>query len=145
MSRTAERLRRCPGKQAGFSLVMAIFLIVVLAALATFAVQVAMTQYQAADVELLEARAQAAADTGIEYGANMALRRATCAGAKTLTLAQGALKGFVVRVTCRATTHQVAGVSYQVYALAAAAAHGTYGAPDHVARTVTRNVTNAPP
>jgi MSHA biogenesis protein MshP len=145
-------------KQAGFSLVMAIFFIVVLAALAAFAVQIAMSQYQAADVELLEARAQAAADAGIEWGANLTLHASPvvfCAGAapvsKTFTLPQGALKGFVVTVACTPTQHQIYSVSsgtwqaYTVYALAATASSGTYGGPDYAARTVTRNVTNAPP
>lgn len=146
---------RVPG-QAGFSLVMVIFLIVVLAALATFAVQIAMTQYQAANVELLEARAQAAADAGIEWGANLTLRPAPviCAGApvtKTFTLAQGALKGFVVTVGCTPTTHQIYSVSagtwttYTVFSLTSTATSGTYGGADYVARSAARNVTLAPP
>lgn len=142
---------RCAGKQAGFSLVAAIFLIVVLAALGAFAVQVAMTQYQSSTSELLEARAQAAAEAGIEYGANMALQRVpvSCLATKTLNLAQGALAGFVVTVTCTSTPHQIyiggAPKNYAVYALAATASKGTYGAQDYVARTVTRNETLAPP
>ena len=59
-----------PGREAGFSLVAAVFLIVILASLGAFAVQVAMAQYQSANVEFLEARAQAAAQAGIEYEAN---------------------------------------------------------------------------
>lgn len=147
---------RAPG-QAGFSLVMVIFLIVVLAALAAFAVQIAMAQYQAADVELLEARAQAAADAGIEWGANLTLHASPvvfCAGAapasKTFTLAQGALKGFAVTVACTSTQHQIytgappTAKYYEVYALTSTATYGSYGGPDYVARTVTRNVTTAP-
>ena len=143
----------CPArKQTGFSLVAAIFLIVVLAALGAFAVQVAMSQYQGATLELLQARAQAATEAGIEYGANVALQRPvpSCL-ATTLNLTQGALAGFVVKVTCTSTTHQIYSPvtstwqPYTVYALAATATKGTYGAQDYVARTVTRNVTNAPP
>jgi MSHA biogenesis protein MshP len=145
MSLRAGQRRGCARRQGGFSLVAAIFLIVVLAALGAFAVQIAMTQYQAASVEMLEARTQAAAAAGIEYGANMALQRATCAGTKTLNLTQAALKGFVVTVTCNATTHQVAGQNYQVYALTAAATNSSYGEPEYVARNVTGNVSNAPP
>jgi MSHA biogenesis protein MshP len=144
----------CPARrQAGFSLVAVIFLIVVLAALGAFAVQVAMTQYQTGTSELLEARAQAAAAAGIEYGANGALQRvpASCLATNTLNLTGGALAGFVVRVTCTSTAHQIYSPitstwqPYTVYALAATATKGGYGAQDYVARTVTRNVTNAPP
>lgn len=145
-------------RQAGFSLVAAIFLIVVLAALAAFAVQIAMAQYQGANVELLEARAQAAADAGIEWGTNLTLQTppVICGGGvpvgKTFTLTQGALKGFVLAVACTPTQHQIYSPgppptprNYEVYTLKSTATHGSYGGPDYVARSVTRNVTNAPP
>jgi len=140
--------RQCRGptaRQGGFALVAAIFLIVVLAALGTFAVRVAMAQYQSASEQLLEARAQAAAEAGIEYGSNQALIAARCAN-RRLSLTQG-LAGFVVTVTCSSTQHQVGTppTTKMVYALTATASYGTYGRPDYVARTVTRNVTNAPP
>lgn len=155
MSRCAGPLRRQAGRQGGFSLVAAIFLIVVLAALGAFAVQVAMTQYQGSTLELLEARAQAAAEAGIEYGANLTLHTPTlCVGApssNTFNLTQGALSGFVVTVTCTPTQHQIWSTitstwhSYTVFALAATASHGTYGQQDYVSRSVTRDVTAAPP
>ena len=155
MSGSAVRLRERTGTQAGFSLVAAIFLIVVLAALGAFAVQVAMSQYQSATAELLQARAQAAAEAGIEYGANRTLPVATiCAStpsSNTLNLTQGALAGFVVTVTCTPTQHQIYSPStstwqtYTVYALAATASKGAYGQQDYVVRSVTRSVTNAPP
>lgn len=156
MSRRCAGLRGCAAREAGFSLVMAVFLIVVLAGLAAFAVQIAMTQYAASDAELLKARAQAAADAGIEWGANLTLRAAPaiCAAApvsKSFTLTQGALKGFVVTVACTPTQHQIYSVStgtwqtYTVFTLASTASSGTYGGPDYVARSVSRNVTLAPP
>lgn len=137
--------RRCAlgGRQRGFSLVAAVFLIVVLAALGAFAVQIAMMQYQGADVELLEARAQAAAQTGIEYAAYVALTNSSCGNA-TLN-PQGALSGFVVNVTCSAATHTVGAGLKTVYTLVSNASHGTYGQPDYVARRVTLHVTDAPP
>lgn len=148
-------MSRSAARQAGFSLVAAIFLIVVLAALGAFAVQVAMTQYQTSSSELLQARAQAAAEAGIEYGANLTLQVPTICtstpSSNTLNLTQGTLTGFVVTVTCTPTQHQIYSPStstwqpYTVYALAATASEGAYGSQDYVARTVTRNVTNAPP
>lgn len=155
MNRHSAGSRGGAAKQAGFSLVMAIFLIVVLATLAAFAVQIAMTQYQAANTELLEARAQWSADAGIEWAANLTLHAGTfCTGvapvSKTLTLTQEALKGFIVTVGCTRTTHQIYSVSsgtwqtYAVFALTSTATSGLYGGSDYVARTVARNVTNAP-
>lgn len=156
MNRSTGQPRGRAGSQAGFSLVAAIFLIVVLAALGAFAVQVAMTQYQISTLELLEARAQAAAEVGIEYGANLTLQAApricaSGASSNTFTLRQGALAGFVVTVACTPTTHQIYSpatstlTSYTVYTLASTATSGAYGDADYVARSVTRNVTLAPP
>jgi MSHA biogenesis protein MshP len=139
-------------RQNGFSLVAAVFLIVVLAALGTFAVQVAMSQYQSGNVHLLERRAQAAADAGVGYAASLALSPAgTCRPNRTLRLTQATLAGFVIKLTCVRTTHQIQSLTppsprtYYAYALSSTALYGTYGQPDYVARTVTRTVTNAPP
>lgn len=155
MTPLARRSGSRATQQAGFSLVAAVFLIVVLAALGAFVVQLAMSQYQSANLELLEARAQAAAEAGIEYGANLVLQTppAICINPNSypFVLTQGALKGFAVTVTCTPTTHQVysgtppAAKNYVVYSLAATASSGIYGRPDYVARRVTRNVTLAPP
>lgn len=137
-------------RQAGFSLVAAVFLIVVLAALAAFAVQVTMSQAQGASMQLLTAQAEAAAQAGIEYGANLALQTpapGTCRASTTLRLTQPGLSGFVVIVSCVRTSHQIGAgpTTYYAYALASSASHGTYGSSDYVARKVTRNLTNAPP
>jgi MSHA biogenesis protein MshP len=154
MSPLAGHSGSSAARQAGFSLVAAVFLIVVLAALGAFVVQIAMTQYQGADLEVLGARAQAAAEAGIGYGATRALTTPpTCRNPyRPLNLTQGALAGFVVTVTCNATSpHQIySGTpptpqNYVVYALTATASYGAYGRPDYVARRATRNVTPAPP
>jgi MSHA biogenesis protein MshP len=140
--------RRCarPAAQAGFSLVAAIFLIVVLAALGTFAVQVAMTQSRGENLQLLESRAQRAAESGIEYGTYVTLVAGTCRANTTLRN-QAGLTGFVVTVGCVRTSHQLGSgpTSYYVYALTASASYGAYGGSDYVVRKISRNVTLAPP
>ena len=140
-------------RQRGFSLVAAIFLIVVLAALGSFAVEVAMSDYQRGDLELLEARAQAAAQAGLEYGANRALKGGgLCAPRTVLRPAGVGLGGIVVLVTCvRTTPHALYNATLgtwtndSVYELTSTATSGTYGQADYVARTLTRAVTDAGP
>ena len=51
--------------QAGFALIAALFLLVVLAALGVFAVRMNMTQRHASDLELQELRAQAAVSAAL--------------------------------------------------------------------------------
>jgi Tfp pilus assembly protein PilX len=129
----------------GFSLIVTIFVILVLAALGAFAVRIGITQQQTMNFSLLNARAQSAADSGIEYGANQALLGANCSASTVLNLAAPGLSGFTVTVTCSASAHNVAGTIYQAYALSATAQHGTYASSDFVQRTATRTVSNAPP
>lgn len=147
---SASRIR-----QRGFSLVAAIFLIVVLAALAAFAVQVAMGQYQSGDLALAEVRAQAAADAGFDYAANRALRGGGCgAVGSTLTLASPDLSGYVVTLTCAPAPGSGVNTiiplgtppakTYNVYLLSATATYGTYGQFGYVSRTTARTVTDAP-
>jgi MSHA biogenesis protein MshP len=134
----------------GFSLIVVLFVIVVLAALGIFAVRIAETQQQSIDFGLLDARAQAAAASGIQYGANMALKGASCPASTTLALGATGLTGFTVTVTCSPSSHTVAGSTCPgflctSYALTAVAQYGTYGQPDFVQATEMLSVNNAPP
>lgn len=138
-----RRVGRVP-RQDGFALVAAVFLIVVLAAVGAFAVQVAMSDSQGGNLEVLETGTQAAADAGIGYAAGLALGAAgTCRANSTLRLTQGL--GFTIQLGCIRTQHVIGPKTYYAYALTAAASSGTYGRPDYVARTATRTVTSAPP
>jgi Tfp pilus assembly protein PilX len=60
--------------QHGFSLISAIFLLVVIAALGTFAVTLSTTQQQSAAMDVLGARAYQASKAGIEWGAYQVLK-----------------------------------------------------------------------
>ena len=138
-----------PRTAGGFALIAAIFMILVLAALAAFAVRIGATQQQTSDFGMLNARAQAAADSGFEFGANQALTHGSCPGVAaptTLVLTAVGLKGFTVVVTCIPTNHQIgaAPTTYHAYALTSVAQLGTYGTSGYVARTVVRTVTDAP-
>lgn len=120
--------------ERGFALVPAIFLIVVLSALAAFAVRLNVQQQQTVDLALLGSRAFAAANAGIEWGAWRALN-GTCADG-SLTLAEGALAGFTVDVTCVAASVVEGGGSVSTYVLEATATAGAYGSAGYVRRRV---------
>jgi len=60
--------------QRGFSLISAIFLLVVIAALGAFAVTLSTTQQQSAALDVLGARGYQAARAGVEWGAYQVLR-----------------------------------------------------------------------
>lgn len=141
MRSPARQIRR----QRGVALIIALFVIVVLAGLGLFAMRVGTGQQQSVNLDLLGARAEAAAAAGTEFGANQALRHANCAAAPpALSLAQGALKGFTVQVSCTANTYTVNSLPYQVYAITATATLGVYGTPGYVSRQTSKTVNNLP-
>jgi MSHA biogenesis protein MshP len=132
-------------QQRGVALVVALFVIIVLAALGLFAMRVGGGQQQSVNLDVLGARADAAAAAGVEFGANQALRHGSCTAAPPpLALTQAALKGFSVQVGCTSNTYLVNALPYQVYAITATATLGVYGTPGYVSRRVSRSVNNLP-
>ena len=138
--------------ERGMSLVAVLFMIVVLAAFAAFAIRVGGADEQGVTTEVLSARALFAARSGLEFGLNRALNSppaASCAThptaalePSTFVLTQGSLNGFTVTVSF-GCVNVVAG-NYQSFNLVSTATRGAYGTPDYVARRVTRFVSNAP-
>ena len=129
-------------QQSGFALIPALFLIVVLGALAAVAIRVGTGQQQAVTMSLMQARALSAAQTGIEWGAYRALG-GSCVASTTLTLTEAALNGFSVIVTCAAVTFWTGAATNTSYVLNAAATAGLYGQPGYVRRVVSGTYTNA--
>jgi MSHA biogenesis protein MshP len=133
---------RPPGRQRGFALVAAIFLIVVLSSLGAYMVRISGMQHQTVNVALLGARAFHAARTGIEWGVYQALD-GNCT-TQTLNLTEGGLDGFVVDVTCGSTSHTETGDTYNIFVIDVEARAGTYGTPDYVSRRIQATLTDAP-
>jgi MSHA biogenesis protein MshP len=126
--------------QQGFALIPALFLIVVLGALALVAIRVSTGQQQAVIMALEERRALAAAQSGVEWGAYQS-ENGSCAASTTLNLSEAALNAFTVIVTCTATTFaNGANISY---VLNSTATTGTYGQPGYVHRVVSGTFTKA--
>ena len=132
-------------RRRGFALIPALFLIVVLGALAVVAIRVGIGQQQAVTMSLEEARALAAAQAGIEWGAYQSVgvtpQPGNCAASATLNLAEASLSGFTVIVTC-SVTQFANGAAIYSYVLKSTASIGTYGQPGYVRRVVSGTYTN---
>jgi Tfp pilus assembly protein PilX len=136
--RTVEQ--RASVGSGGFALVPALFLLVVLGALGLAAIRVGAGQQQAVTLGLMQARALAAASSGIEWGAYLATNGTQCASSTTLNLTEGALNGFTVIVTCSATPftyNSTTSNNASSYVIKSTATYGTYGQPGYVKRVVT--------
>lgn len=135
------------GRQSGMSLVVAIFLIVVIASLAAFAVTAGTATRESTNLGLQADRALAAARAGTEWAAYRALVQLQCVqGTVTnFNLTQGSLRGFRVRVTVTArTNHVLGGVTYFVCDVDSFAQWSNFGAADYASRTVSARFSNAP-
>lgn len=141
--RTIRRIQR------GFSLVSAIFLLVVIAALGVFAVTLSTTQQSSSALDVQGARAYQAARAGVEWGAFQVLRNnpgafaAACRGgagnqvfSPSGSALAGTLSGFNVMVQCAATVRVEDGSNLWVYQLTSTATQGTAGTPHYVERQI---------
>ncbi len=134
----------------GFSLVTAIFLLVVLSLLGAVMVTFFTAQQQSAALDVMGARAYHAARAGVEWSAFQVLQSGV-AGAgfvgacqapggttRTLPALGGTLAPFVVNVSCAAASHAEAASTVWVYSISAVASTtgSAPGAPDYVERQV---------
>ena len=123
-------------RQRGMSLVVAVFLITVVASLTAFAVTVGTATREVDNLQLRADRALAAARAGLEWGTYRAVVSNSCAASTNVNLAQGALRGF--RVTVRCTVSSVAPT--RVFDIEAFAQSNNFGQLNYASRRETRRV-----
>ncbi|MDO8988725.1 MAG: hypothetical protein Q7U91_03745 [Sideroxyarcus sp.] len=130
--------------QKGFSIISAIFLLVVLAFLGAAMVTFSTNQHMSSAMDVIGTRAYQAARTGVEWGAYQVLRgggAGACAGVlPPATFAGTTLNGFTVTVTCVPTVASevtATGGIVTVYDLTSTASQGgTPGSPGYVERRI---------
>ena len=127
-------------RPAGFALVSALFLIVVLSVLGGFLVNLVAVQHATPSMRIQSARADYAARAGLGWAVNRATGAGACPASTSFALAGGAFAGFTVTVRCSATLHDLSGTATPYYGIDVAAQSGTYGSPDFVARSLQAKV-----
>jgi MSHA biogenesis protein MshP len=138
--------------QQGFSIVSAIFLLVVLAFLGAAMVTFSTSQQQSSALDVMGVRAYQASRAGIEWGAFQILQSGVAGGAFATacqpgpttsalvagTLA-GTLSGYAVAVNCTSVAvadANAAGGTATVYQLTSTATRGAAGTADYVERQI---------
>ena len=139
-------------RQHGFSLISAIFILIVLAALGAYMVTVGGTNRAASTAALQGARAYQAARSGIDWSAytiitalNKTTARNNCnnlINGSSFTLSATGLSGFTITTTCRFTPHSQQGTdNITVYRITSTATFGgTYGSPDFIQRRISATI-----
>lgn len=128
-------------RQTGFSLVAAIFLLVVLASLGAVAVRISTAQSSGASQSLLGTQALQAAKTGAAWAAHRAI--AGSCGTQTTTLAEAGTTGFVVNTSCSQTSHAEGPTTTNVFIIDVLAQRGQYGTADYVSRRMQIKITDS--
>ena len=131
---------------AGFSLITAIFLLVVVAALVVYMTNMRVVQQTTIVYGLQGARATQAARSGIEWGIYQSIVNGSCLASTSFS--DPAFAGFDIEVRCNQTTHTEGAApsgTINTYRLLAIARSGAYGSLDYVQRQIQASVSLDPP
>ena len=135
----------------GFTLVSAIFLMVVLVVLSVSLVTMSSVAHTTSAQQIQSVRGNYAARAGVEWAVNQAGVAGAGACPATTFTPGGALSSFTVTVTCSSSTHTVpqnsGGALYdqRFFVFDVTATAGTYGGPDYVLRKAQAKVLGALP
>lgn len=122
--------------QRGFSLISAIFLLVVLAVLGVAMTTFSTIQQQSATLDVMGSRAYQAANAGMEWAAyNIAVSPGVAVPSQTLNGLAGNLSGFTVTVSYTASAVVDTNVSWS-YDITSTATYGVPAAEDYVERRI---------
>lgn len=125
---------------AGFAIVTAIFVLVVLAALGVFMLTLSGTHQATPRQSLLAARVYYGAKAGLDWGIQQAIAAGSCAASTPINLTGNGLSGVTATVTCASTAH----TGGTVYRITSTAVSGTFGALDYSQRRMEATVSNIP-
>lgn len=121
-------------RQRGFTIIAAIFILVVLAGLGGAILTVSSNQQIGSALDVQGVRAYLAARAGIEWGLYQQLRNGSCVASSSVTPSAPTLSGFSVIVTCQAYADTNGGPD--VHLIESTASSGTVGSFTYVERRV---------
>ncbi len=131
-------------RQSGFTLVTALFLLIVVSLLSVYLINFRNVQQSTVVFGQQGARAMQAAHAGIEWGIYESVVNGNCAP-NTFTASGIALSAFNISVDCSPSTHIEGAVVITTYRLTSTAETGTYGTLDYVYRSMQATVSIQPP
>ncbi len=131
----------------GFTLVTALFLLVVVALLSVYMINFSGVQHTTLVYGMQGARAMQAARAGIEWGVYEAITNNNTGGICQATPVSTTFKvdGFDVRVGCSLSAHQESTTTITTYQLTSQASINSFGSLDYVFRNLQATVSDQPP
>ena len=141
-------------RQSGFTLITAIFLLVVVATLSVYMLNLRSVQQSTLVFGVQGARAMQAARAGIEWGIFQTIPKSGCpvtgcvcpAASTNFTAPGAAISAFSITVTCVSSAGHFEGeVEISTFRLTATAETGVYGTLDYVSRQLQATISESPP
>lgn len=138
-----ERRLKCPTGfvqmqyQQGFTIVMAMFILVVLGLLGGYMVRLSGTQAATSTYTVQSARAYQAAKAGLGWAVARIKGGGVCADVNSQTaFTLPGLPGFTVQLSCSVSAYSEGDQSPQIYKLNARSQYATYTSGDYVVRSL---------
>lgn len=126
-----------PRRHSGFSIVTAIFLLVILSMLGAFMLTISNAMHVSSAQDIQGSRAFRAARAGIEWGVARVNGATACYAPPPIPLALEGFEGFAVAVTCTMRSYDEGGTTRYIFWLeSTASAGGAVGSLGYVERTV---------
>jgi MSHA biogenesis protein MshP len=124
---------RFKDKQKGFSIVMAIFILVVLGLLGSYMVRMSGVQQATSSYALQGARAYQAAKAGLGWAVAKISAGGSCVDVNVAVTIPD-FTGFTVSLKCSSASYQEGSDTPVIYQLGAHSEFGAYGSADYVSR-----------
>lgn len=127
-------------KQDGFSLVSAIFIVVILSLIGAYIVRLGALTNASTNLASLGIKAYYAAKSGLEWGVYKVAPSGGSApfncptSPTTLTFTQGGLAGYSVQVSCISGSFTEYGTNYKIFQITATGQYGSASSTDYVSR-----------
>ena len=141
--------------QTGFTLITALFLLVVVALLSVYMINFSSVQHSTLVYGVQGARAMQGARSGLEWGIYEVITNNNippiCPGSTTFsTNGAGSLDAFTITVECQLSSHTegsttIGSNTIVTYQLTSLAETGVFGSLDYVSRILQATVSNPPP
>jgi len=134
--------RQDPGREAGFTLPAALFVLVVVAMAGAAMVSITGVARTTAVSAVQTARSFHAARSGLEWGIHSAVGGGCWVGTTSLALDEGGLRGHGVDVTCTSSQHTEASTTLTAYTIVSVATYGSFGEADYTRRRLRARITD---
>ena len=130
-------------KQKGFTLVMAIFILLVTSLLGIYMLRMSAVELDTSNYAFQGARAYQAARAGIEWAVADILNGGNCTqvSAQTAMTFTG-INGFTVSLSCSSQTFSEGSLNPIVYTITATSQYGVFSASNYASRQITITLVN---